>query len=300
MPRPENVSGFPTRDTTIVSSSPRPPRNEPPDVTELKTLRRAQPDLASAIDLQLSLLALQRRVRARVPLPATPVDTDRARDRLAAGRRLLEFDDIPLDWTDYRLIFREMAELLYRHDALDENDHRRAQQLGRESDALEPSVVAWYNDAHGSAPSTPAHMSSDMLAQIILLAMRPFLSTCAEALLPTWDLSHWQRRYCPLCGGEPDFATITPAAERLLICSRCTGQWPFHPLACPFCENDDRTRITSFASRDGRYRIYACDRCRRYLKAYDARHASRPAMVQVDSIASLPFDAAAMQKGYKA
>ena len=279
---------------------PRSPRNEPPDVTELKALHAAQPELASAIDLQLSLLELQRRVRARVPLPTTRVDTNRARERHAAGRRLLEFDDIPLDWADCRLMFREITELLYRHDALDENEYRRAQQLGRESDALEPLVVAWYSDAQGSAQSTPDRISSDMLTQIILLAMRPFLTKCAEALLPPVDLSHWQRRYCPLCGGEPDFATITPAAERLLICSRCTGQWPFHPLACPFCENDDRTQITSFASRDGAYRIYACDVCRRYIKAYDARHAPRPAMVQVDSIASLPFDAAAMQKGYKA
>ena len=39
---------------------------------------------------------------------------------------------------------------------------------------------------------------------------------------------------------------------------------------CPFCANDDRALITSFATRDGRYRVYACDVCRRYLKAYDA------------------------------
>ena len=47
----------------------------------------------------------------------------------------------------------------------------------------------------------------------------------------------------------------------------------FAPLTCPFCANDDRALITSFATRDGRYRVYACDVCRRYLKAYDARHA---------------------------
>ena len=67
----------------------------------------------------------------------------------------------------------------------------------------------------------------------------------------------------------------------------------------PFCLNEDRGRITSFASRDGQYRLYACDVCQRYLKAYDARHASRPVMPAVDSVATLPFDAAAMQRGYK-
>ena len=46
------------------------------------------------------------------------------------------------------------------------------------------------------------------------------------------------------------------------------------------------------------YRVYACDVCRRYLKAYDARNASRPVLVGVDTIATLPLDAAAMQRGY--
>ena len=91
---------------------------------------------------------------------------------------------------------------------------------------------------------------------------------------------------------------ITPGAERRLICGRCVAQWSFAPLTCPFCANDDRALITSFATRDGRYRVYACDVCRRYLKAYDARHAQRPVMVAVDTIATLPLDAAAMQRGY--
>jgi FdhE protein len=97
---------------------------------------------------------------------------------------------------------------------------------------------------------------------------------------------------------EPEFGVITPNADRRLICGRCLGQWAFDQFACPFCDNTDRGRITSFATRDGRYRVYACDVCRKYLKAYDARNASRPVMVSVDTIATLPLDAAAMQKGY--
>ena len=62
--------------------------------------------------------------------------------------------------------------------------------------------------------------------------------------------------------------------------------------------NEVTSARSSFATRDGRYRVYACDVCRRYLKAYDGRNASRPVMVAVDSIATLPLDAAAMQRGY--
>ena len=93
-------------------------------------------------------------------------------------------------------------------------------------------------------------------------------------------------------------AVITPAAERHLICSRCTLRWKFEPLTCPYCRNSDRAFITSFATPDGQYRVYGCDRCHWYLKAYDGRRAFRPVMPMVDSVATLPLDAAAMQRGY--
>ena len=172
----------------------------------------------------------------------------------------------------------------------------------REGDALKSLVVEWYTAAAGRSVDAPAvsplESAPHRLDQVVQLAMGPFLTRCAEAILPGLDLSPWNRPRCPLCGGEPDFATITPAADRLLICGRCTGQWPYDPLACPFCRNADRSQIASFTSPEGIYLIYACDVCRRYLKTYDGRRATRPVMVAVDSVKTLPLDAAALQKGY--
>jgi hypothetical protein len=272
----------------------RPGRAEPREVLELRRIKERQPELAAAADLQIGLLLLQRRVQSRVPLPSLKFEAgEHLRQR--PGRPLLDFEDIPLDWTDFRLMFRETASLMHRYDAIEAPEYRRAEALGREANALPPLVIGWYNRT-AAAPGGPA--DADPLDPVILLAMRPFLARCAEAVLPRLDLSRWQHPICPMCGGEPDFAVITPAAERLLICSRCTGRWPFEPLTCPYCGNTDRGRITSFASRDGLYRIFACDACQRYLKAYDARRADRPVMPPVDSVATLPLDAAAIQKGY--
>jgi FdhE protein len=134
---------------------------------------------------------------------------------------------------------------------------------------------------------------------VLVQAMRPFLSRAADAVMARTDFAGWSRGSCPLCGAEPDLAVITPAADRLLICSRCSARWRFPQLTCPFCLTADRARITSFASRDGLYRLYACGVCQRYVKAYDSRSATRPVMPAVDSVATLPLDAAAMQKGFR-
>jgi len=277
---------------------PGQPRPESPEIAELLRLRAQQPDLAVAIDLQVELLKLERRVRTRLPLPGLALDPDVHAASLAAGRPLLRFDDLTLNWSDFRFVFRTVAELMRRFDALDEADYRRAETLMREADRLEPTVTGWF-DAAANPAAAGAAQDLTGLETVVQLAMRPFLARAAE-VLAALDFSSWPRGCCPICAGEPEFATITPAAERLLICSRCTSRWPYDPLACPFCGNADRARVTSFASRDGQYRIYACDQCRRYLKAYDARHASRPVMLAVDTIATLPLDAAAMQRGYTA
>jgi hypothetical protein len=242
-------------------------------------------------------------VRARLPLAWLDVDAAWLRRQQAQGRPLVRFEDIPFDWTDFRLLFRQTADLLLRYESMDAPEHARIQALLRNGHALEPLLIRWYNlkaapERAGSSPPE-TDVDADTLDQVFLLAMRPFLERCAEVLQQRTDFSAWAEPYCPLCGGEPEFALITQAADRLLLCSRCTARWQYHPLACPYCRNEDRTRITSFATRDGRYRLYACDVCRRYLKAYDGRTATRPVLLAADAIATLPLDAVAIQRGYR-
>ncbi len=161
-----------------------------------------------------------------------------------------------------------------------------------------PAAVSGPGATAGHAAHAPAAPDQAALDQVLTLAMRPFLSRCAEVLQQRPELALWTHPHCALCGSEPDLSVITPAAERHLICGRCTLRWKFEPLTCPYCRNADRAQITSFATPDGQYRVYACDVCQRYLKAYDGRRATRPVMPVVDSVATLPLDAAAIQRGY--
>jgi hypothetical protein len=287
------------------------PRSEPRDLAELRQLRVEHPELAEAVDLQIELVELQRRVQARVPLPASLGDAEQ-RARLAAGRPLARFADLPLEWSDLRLTLRETADVLRRFGVMEEQEHRDLLQLTRDGDQLGPMVERWFvtsleRPARGDAVRRDTAGEADEAADgeaarfgdVLSLAVRPFLARCAEAWLPRTDLAVWGRGYCPVCAADPDFAVLRSDGGRDLVCSRCGGMWPFAPGACPFCLNDDRLHQTSFASRLGPYRLTACDVCLRYVKAYDERAARRPVLVAVDGIATLPLDAVAVQRGYR-
>jgi hypothetical protein len=294
-----------------VPDQPRPtprPRAETREVSELRALKERQPELADAVDMHLELIEHIRRIHSRIPLPWFELNSAAVAKHNADGQPIVRFEDIPLELTDLRLLVRQTADVLRRHGALDDADYAEVQHIGRDMKLLEVAG-AWYRrtSQRGAAVASAGmgavtgeaagQAQSTMLDQVLGIAMRPFLSRCAEVLQRV-DLSAWTHGFCPLCGGEPDFAVITPAAERHLICGRCSLHWKFAPLTCPHCNNSDRTRITSFATPDGQYRVYACDVCHRYLKAYDGRRASRPVMHTVDTVATLPLDAAAMQRGY--
>ena len=294
-------------DRGVTDPTSRPPRSARADsreVAELKALRERHPELEDAVNMHVELLELQRRIQGRVPLPWVELNAEVLARHAAEGRPVLRFEDIPLDLTDLRLTVRQTADIMRRFGVLEEDDYQRVQTVGRDIKLL--AVVGdWYRQpaghqaaavaAVGVAPEPPL---SEAVMQVIAVAMRPFLGRCAEVLQQRADLPTWTHAFCALCGGEPDFSVITPAAERHLICGRCSLRWKFEPLTCPYCSNRDRARITSFATPDGQYRVYACDACRRYLKAYDARRATRPVMPVVDAVATLPLDAAAIQRGY--
>ena len=277
-----------------------PQRSEPREIVELRKLKEDQPELASAVDLQIELLQTARRIQSRVPLPSMNLEPQHLDKAVASGQAILSFDQIPIDWSDLRFMLRATADTMRTHDSIEPEDYRRAETLSRDAGRLPFAMRNWYERARPEgAGGGEVDASIAGLEPLLQLAMRPVLTRCADAVMARTLFHGWDQGTCPLCGAEPDFSLITPAAERLLICSRCASRWRFHQLACPFCGNDDRARLTSFATRDGWYRLSACDVCRRYIKAFDGRNATRSVMPAVDSIATLPLDAAAAQRGYR-
>ena len=281
---------------------PRPERADSPELAAFRQLRVAQPELAAAIDMQVELVVMQRRVQARLSTPWLEFDAAWLAGQFTAGRPVLRFEEIPFEWGEFRGLFRQVFDVLRRYDLLERADADAVQLLVTAGRPTKEDVAAWYARSSASRPASPdgAPGLSDTVSQILTLAARPFLARTVETLHQRVDLAGWERPYCPFCGGDAELALLLRPGERRLACGRCTAVWPFPEHACPHCDNRLPRGRTSFASRDGRYRLIGCDACRRYIKAFDARKADRPFMLDVDTIATLPLDAAAQQRGYVA
>lgn len=259
------------------------------DVVELRALAERQPELSAAASLQIELVGTLRRVQTRIAT-ASVLSVEDMAARLSSGQPLITFDRLPIDWTEARLLFRQVTDIFRRHDAVEVPAAARLHEIARSLE-LPDLARRWFETGTCGA-------GLDMMDEVLGWALRPFLVRAAEVLQQRGSFSGWRRGVCPVCGGEPDFACITTAGERLLICCRCQAHWPTEPFACPFCGENDRHRITSFATPDGTYRVTACQSCRRYLKTLDGRRAGRTVMPAVDAIATLPLDAVVMQRGF--
>ena len=242
----------------VTSSETEPPvdrrseragRPESREIKELRELKNAQPDLAAAADMQIELLGAQRRIQSRVPVPSTTFDrqspTTTGASRAPVQRhphRLVRFSaDAASD-----------GRILRRFETLDTADYDRLQALAETprskplselgTEPRRPLVPA---PRPGLARSRAPGSGNAALDASISGPLRRGTAAAARA-------RHRQQPHCPLCGASPNCLHQSLRRERLLICSRCTGQWCSIPITCPFCENKDRLRITSFTSRDGR------------------------------------------------
>jgi len=262
---------------------------EPRDVAALRRLRTTAPDLAPAIDFQLAWLQTERRVDSRVALPRTLGNDVLCESRLAAGRRVLEFDDLVVDWSDLRRLCGQAADLLRRADFLESDVEAQALACLRDARALPVELRRWFDR---DATVDPA------AAQVWTFGLRPYLMRAAAALLPRLSTADWQRASCLVCGGDAEFAAWS-GTDRRLVCGRCAAQWSFDAARCPHCLDADGASRQSFSDPSRTYRVEACTRCRRYVKGIDEDRAGRGVLIAYDPIATIPLDAAASQLGFE-
>ena len=150
----------------------------------------------------------------------------------------------------------------------------------------------------GKGPLVFSDASEEIVKPASRLVLAPFLQLACERIQPRIPPDSWHREFCPVCGGWPSFAALTSdTGPRTLMCPRCFGEWNYNRIGCPFC--NDRDSQTYYPSDDGRYRLYVCEICHRYLKTADARERGLDLCLPVSNLVTVSMDLAAQGKGYK-
>jgi FdhE protein len=264
----------------------------------LKQGGKRHPELADTIDLYCALLEIQE--QAQVPSRRLTLTAAGARARLDQGDPLMAPDELEADSA-------ALTELCFRIAfAIAERNRDRADMLARVHAWLhkrqrEAGVLAADYLRNGHLPAVDQDLAPGLLAFVFSTGLRPFLRARAEELTPFVDDGAWYRRYCPICGGEPDMAALAKEnGRRRLLCSRCDSEWTFRRLGCPFCANEDPAQLAYYPTDDNIYRLTVCEQCRRYLKTIDLREAAGERYLTAERILTLSTDLAAEEAGYRA
>ena len=110
-------------------------------------------------------------------------------------------------------------------------------------------------------------IDTNVLQFVSLSLVRPFRQQIAKSFLAHIDLGHWSKGFCPICGHWPVLGRLLDNGKKELWCCCCGTRWNFVRIGCNFCNNKNHDDL-GFLTVDGydKYRIYVCDKCKRYQK----------------------------------
>jgi FdhE protein len=273
--------------------------------SDSKTLKRLgeqeghEGALPKSLEFYRGLLRIQSAAESRIGALELNLGEDTIEDRIRRGTPVLEFNDLSIDWSLLQNVFDEVTALFAGYSEVlrevPENlggvDHRLSLSKG--------AARAWYEGARLPLPKAASDTSEAILTLIIHGAFRPFLIRHCEDLLKLVNLEQWRRGYCPICGGNPDFAFLDKErGGRWLVCSRCDAEWPFQRLQCPYCGTQNQDNLAYFTNDKGLYRLHVCERCHSYLKTIDLRQTEDEVLLPLERYLTLDIDAQAHQDGY--
>ena len=219
--------------------------------------------------------------------------------RIGRGSPLLSFGDLSIDWSLLQDVFEEVTALFTDYtEVLGEIPENR-KDAGPGITILKEITRAWF-EGTSLLPQMPISSVNEALGELLIDAtLRPFLVSHCEALLSFVHQEQWRRGYCPICGGNPDFAFLDKErGARWLLCSRCDAEWLFQRLECPYCGTKEPSSLAYFTDDKGLYRLYVCEKCRHYLKAVDLRRADYEVLLPLERFLTLNIDGQAQQDGY--
>jgi FdhE protein len=267
----------------------------------LREWEQREGQLPGFIKLYRELLNIQSEAKSRITITKPSLVKSSVPKRLCYGIPLLSLKDFSPDWNEVRRVFEQIVLWVAKNsEDLSSGEIESLRNIAYNSSVLKKGVRAWYQ-THSLTPIARAQgIDVELLSSVVGAALKPVLFAYARLLLPEMDQELWRRGYCPICGGNPDFAFLDKErGARWLLCDRCDTEWLFQRLECPYCGNQNQAALSYFTDDEGVYRLYVCERCRKYIKTIDLRRTESEVLLLLERVLTLDMDKQAQEKGYK-
>jgi len=245
------------------------------------------------------LVEIQTKIEEEIRVPRRTLNPESIRTKIIQGNVLLKFEDLRIDLRQLDRAFKEIASLYKDFPVVFSAIPERFLELDISGPAGKDMVKTWYEGRIIQTGLPAENGDYPLVMSIVSAAMNPFLSVESAGLQEFLEPERWRRGYCPVCGGNPDFAYIAEdTSARWLVCSRCDTEWLFQRLQCPFCGNYNQNTLSFFTDESNAHRLYVCDNCHHYLKAADLRQLKIKHCIPLERINTLDLDRQAREKGY--
>jgi FdhE protein len=267
-------------------------------VAQLREARAQFPELADVLDLHADLY--EAGTLAAVGAATPGIGAEEAQARCAAGEPLLRSHELSPNWESLWQLYEQVCRIAgSRRPDLAAQFDDLLELAQRAPDQLRAALMRHLDTGLPDGGAVESARHAELLAFVFNHALRPFLRAAAGALMPLLEQELWQRGFCPICGGEPDFGILDEqSGARGLICSRCDTRWLYPRVKCPFCHTSNPADLAYYPWEDGRYRLYTCGACRRYLKTLDQRQVGVGMAAETARVLTVEMDVAAREEGY--
>jgi formate dehydrogenase accessory protein FdhE len=270
-------------------------------IGSLRNLEAGTDEISRLATGYRELLQIQMEAKLSVTVVRPNLSETLVRERLGEGIPLLLFEDFHPDWNQVQAVLKQIMAWAATDSEGSCEITDALENIASDPALLKKVAGVWYQGL--SLKTLPLSRSIDveLLTSVVGATLKPFLSAYSTLLLPEVDQESWRRKDCPLCGGKPDFSVLKEGGTRWLFCSRCDGEWLFSRIECPYCGTRNQETLAFLTSEDQAdvYRIYVCEECRTYLKAFDSRGSGADVLLPLERVLTLHLDRQGQEKGYE-
>jgi FdhE protein len=259
---------------------------------KLDVREKEEGNLPLLLEFYRALLVIQSNTKKRLGVSEAGLSKKDIDERIRNGLPLLRFENLDLDWGLLEETFAKVVAAYHAYPELfgdmpEDSVPRLTKEL----------VKAWYEG--GEIPEPVSAASQRLVRAMLQATMNPFLRSYSQVLIGSFDIEFWRRRYCPVCGGSPDFSFLDKErGSRWLVCSRCDTEWVFQRLECPFCGTQNQNSLVLFTDEEELYRLHVCEQCKCYLKTIDLRKTEDEALLPLERFNTIDLDLQAKEYGY--